>query len=106
MDIDRDASDEAKVAAIGEVLTVGEPVWVKVIEIKDADPGSDRGPKISCSIKLVSQRDGQDLDPNGLKFKPRPADGGFGAKRAVGADAGQAQRGARALLVLRTCHSE
>ena len=27
---------------------------MKVVEIKEAMPGDDRGPKIGCSIKLVS----------------------------------------------------
>lgn len=30
LDLPKDGSDEAKVAGIGEVLEVGEPVWVKV----------------------------------------------------------------------------
>lgn len=94
MDIDKEDSDEAKVAAIGQVLSIGESVWVKVVEIKEAEPGSDRGPKLSCSIKLVSQRDGTDLDPHGLKFRPKPVDGGFGQRKAVGADVGQVQQGA------------
>lgn len=95
MEMDREDSDEAKTAAIAQVLGIGESVWVKVVEIKEADPGSDRGPKVGCSIKLVSQRDGTDLDPHGLKFRPKPTDGGgdFGARRAVGADVGKVQQG-------------
>jgi hypothetical protein len=54
MEMDKEDSDEAKVAAMGQVLAMGENVWVKVVDIKEADPGSDRGPKIGCSIKLVS----------------------------------------------------
>ena len=91
--MNKEDSDEAKIAALGQVLAVGEAVWVKVTEIKDADPGSDRGPKIGCSIKLVSQRDGQDLDPHGLKYKPRQGDGGPPTNRRVGGDVGQVQQG-------------
>ena len=94
MNMDREDSDEAKIAAIGQVLGIGESIWVKVVEIKDADPGSDRGPKVGCSIKLVSQRDGTDLDPHGLKHRPKPTDGGeFGKSRTVGADVGKVQQG-------------
>lgn len=99
MDMDREASDEAKVAAIGQVLSVGESLWVKVVEIREAEPGSDRGPKVGCSIKLVSQRDGVDLDPHGLKHRPKPADGDFGQRRAVGADVGQVQEGAPSVSI-------
>ena len=93
MDMDREDSDEAKVAAMGQVLAMGESCWVKVVEIKEAEPGSDRGPKLSCSIKLVSQRDGTDLDPHGLKFRPKPVDSEFGQRRTVGSDAGRVQQG-------------
>lgn len=93
MDMDKEDSDEAKVAAIGQVLARGEVIWVKVVEIKDAEPGSDRGPKVSCSLKLVSQRDGTDLDPHGLKFRPKPVDGEFGQRKAVGADVGAIHQG-------------
>ena len=51
-----------------------------------------RGPKIGASIKLASQRDGQDLDPQGTKFQPRSEGGppGQGMRRPVGSQAGQA----------------
>ncbi len=32
------------------------------------DDGSGRGPKIGCSIKLVDQKTGEDMDPNGLRY--------------------------------------
>lgn len=66
----RDDTDEEKAAEIGAVLAVGEPVWVKVVEV---DENSERGgpPRIGCSIKLVSQRDGTDLDPGNAKYQPR-----------------------------------
>lgn len=100
MEMDREDSDEAKIAAIGQVLGVGESVWVKVVEIKEADPGSDRGPKVGCSIKLVSQRDGTDTDPHGLKYRPKPGDGGeFVQNRTVGSDVGKVQQGGYCKLV-------
>ena len=50
---------------------------------------------MGCSIKLVSQRDGVDLDPGHVKYKPR-GDGGGGGHRGhmpIGASAaGVAQR--------------
>lgn len=42
----------------------GDPVWVKVVEVEE---GGERGPKVGCSMKLVSQSDGEDLDPGGSK---------------------------------------
>lgn len=30
-----------------------------------------RGPKVGCSIKLVDQRHGTDLDPHNVKWQPR-----------------------------------
>lgn len=93
MEMDREDSDEAKVSAISQVVAVGEKLWVKVVEIKDPEPGSDRGPKIGCSIKLVSQKDGTDLDPHGLRHRPKPTEGEFGQRRTVGADVGKVSEG-------------
>lgn len=91
---DRDDSDDAKVSALSEILKVDEDVYVKIVEVKESDPDPGRGPKIGCSIKLVSQKDGSDLDPNNLKFKPRQSDGGnFGSRAPVGSNAGQIQQG-------------
>jgi hypothetical protein len=57
--------------------------------VGEEDPGSGRGPKIGCSIKLVDQTSGEDLDPNGLRFKPRGEAGPSGrADAALGASAG------------------
>lgn len=96
MDIGKEDSDEEKVAAVSAVVSVGEQVYVKVVEIKE-DDGSGRGPKISASIKLVSQKDGTDLDPHGTKFQPRGAEGGgppgSGGRRPVGGRAGEAAGG-------------
>lgn len=49
-----------------------------------------RGPKIGASIKLVSQKDGRDMDPQNTKFQPRGEGGppGQGGRRPVGAQAG------------------
>ena len=54
------------------------------------DDGSGRGPKIGCSIKLVDQSSGEDMDPNGLRYKPRGEGGGpMGGKQGLGAAVGQ-----------------
>ena len=53
--------------------------------------------QLSQSLQ-VSQRDGVDLDPHSLKFKPRQSDGEFGQKKAVGADVGKVQQGESLLL--------
>ncbi len=41
-------------------------VWVKVVEVQPAE--GDRQLRIGCSIKLVDQKDGSDLDPYGHKW--------------------------------------
>ena len=51
-------------------------MWVKVVEVRTDDPGAP--PKIGCSIKLVNQKEGNDLDPHGLKYRPRGEGGGGG----------------------------
>ncbi|KAL4418798.1 hypothetical protein ABPG77_010207 [Micractinium sp. CCAP 211/92] len=81
----REDSDEIKVREIGEILSVGDPVWVKVVDITF----DERGPKIGCSIKLVSQTDGTDLDPANSKYRPRgEGGGGFQGQQPIGAAAG------------------
>lgn len=54
-----------------QVFSIGDVVWAKVVDIQEGDP---RGLKISCSIKLVSQADGADMDPTNLKYRPRVTD--------------------------------
>jgi predicted RNA-binding protein with RPS1 domain len=67
--------DSERIAAISEILSENESVFVKVVELGEPD---ERGnPKVGCSIKLVSQRDGTDLDPGNVKYKPR-GEGGAG----------------------------
>ncbi|KIY92261.1 hypothetical protein MNEG_15702 [Monoraphidium neglectum] len=95
LDLSTEEGDEAKKKALAEVVAVGEPVWVKVVEVTDDDSG--RGPRIGCSIKLVNQADGTDLDPGGTRYRPRrDASGGGGGGRggAIGADAGAVRGGA------------
>jgi hypothetical protein len=66
-----------------------------VVEV--SDDGSGRGPRIGCSIKLVNQADGTDLDPGGSRYRPRGggAGGGGGGRGGgpVGADAGAVVKG-------------
>ena len=50
-------------------------VWVKVVEV---DAGGERGPRIGCSIKLVSQSDGTDMDPANSRYRPRGEGGAPG----------------------------
>jgi len=54
------------------------------------DDGSGRGPKVGCSIKLVEQSSGEDMDPNGLRYKPR-GEGGPSAGRQAGLGAAVGQ---------------
>lgn len=43
-----------------------------------------RGPRIGCSIKMVSQRDGQDLDPEMTNYFAKGEGGGGGGPRRGG----------------------
>jgi len=85
MGVARDDSDEEKVATIQGVVSLDDRVWVKVVEVTE----DDRGPRIGCSMKLVSQADGKDLDPNGLHYKPR-GEAPTGSRAPIGQTAGVA----------------
>ena len=37
LDINRDDSDESKVASLGAVVAPGEQIWCKVVEVKEGD---------------------------------------------------------------------
>ena len=78
----RDDADGEKVAALSGVLSVGERVFVKVVEVETDDSGRL---KLGCSLKLVDQRTGADLDPSGKAYRPRGA-------RLTGDEEGEGQR--------------
>ena len=48
-------------------------VWVKVTEVRDEGSGP---PKVNCSMKVVSQEDGTDLDPDNTRGAQRGGGGG------------------------------
>lgn len=54
---------------------------MQVVEV--TDDGGERGPKVACSIKLVDQREGTDLDPHNVKWQPR-GEGGPGGHGSRG----------------------
>jgi len=92
--------DNERIAAISEVVAPGETVFVKVVELGEPD---ERGnPKVGCSIKLVSQRDGTDLDPGQVKYKPRgergSGGGGGGGHQPIGAAAAGVAQHARGVV--------
>mmetsp|Transcript_26220 Transcript_26220/g.77861 ORF Transcript_26220/g.77861 Transcript_26220/m.77861 type:complete len:587 (-) Transcript_26220:1722-3482(-) len=74
----REDTDEEKKAELGGVVAPGDKVWVKVVEVTP-DDFSGRGPKIGCSMKLVDQTTGEDMDPNGLRCESR--EDGRGVRR-------------------------
>ena len=60
-----------------------------------------RGPRIGCSIKMVSQRDGQDLDPEMTSYFAKGEGGGGGGPRRgapVGAAVAELKEGAPAIV--------
>lgn len=62
------------------------------------DDGSERGPKVACSIKLVDQREGTDLDPHNVKWQPR-GEGGPGGPRGPAQPAAVVTQGERCSAV-------
>lgn len=60
-------------------------VWVKVVEVRDDGSGQ---PKINCSMKVVSQEDGSDLDPTNAAAN---RGGGGGGGRGGGVSFGGPQ---------------
>ena len=74
MGFTRDDADEEKVAALSGVVSLGEAVFVKVVEVEMTPEAG--GFKLGCSMKLVNQRTGADLDKAGTQYRPRGA--GFG----------------------------
>ena len=48
-------------------------VWVKVTEVRVEGGGP---PKVNCSMKVVSQEDGTDLDPDNIRGAQRGGGGG------------------------------
>ncbi|KXZ49883.1 hypothetical protein GPECTOR_19g334 [Gonium pectorale] len=89
----KEDSDEQKKAELAGVVTVGEQIWVKVVEVT-ADEARG-GYKIGCSIKLVSQADGEDLDPAMTRYKPRDAAGRGAGGGVVGSTVGEVGRGGK-----------
>ncbi|KAK3243918.1 hypothetical protein CYMTET_46453 [Cymbomonas tetramitiformis] len=64
LEFEREDKDEDKVKELERAAAKGSKVWIKVMELRPDEkvPGGNR---ISCSMKLVSQEDGTDLDPEG-----------------------------------------
>ncbi|CAM6128870.1 unnamed protein product [Calypogeia fissa] len=82
---DRKDSDEEKVKAISSVVGEGEQVWVKVISVQQEDDGGKV--KVGCSLKLVSQGDGKDLDPNNLQLEKHQSKGPWQGQKKLELDA-------------------
>ena len=98
--LSRDDTDEDKRRAIEFFAPVGSKVWVKIVEVKEQEGGAggallDRHgglpprPRVSASMRAVSQQDGADLDPEG---KMMSVPGGFDARGGGGAGGGEGGR--------------
>lgn len=58
IEVGKEDSDEEKVAALGSVVTIGEAVYVKVVEIKDDDgSGRYRTARFSIWLAYMSYQD-------------------------------------------------
>lgn len=80
MGFTREDADEDKVAALAGVVSVGEAVWVKVVEL---EAGPEGRTKVGCSMRLVNQSSGADLDPTGTHYRPRGQRDGAGGEEGV-----------------------
>lgn len=80
---DREDPDVKKVQAIAAIAGEGDQVWVKVISLKDEGGNV----KIGCSLKLVSQSTGQDLDPSNVKLEQQQPKGNRQEPKKVTLDA-------------------
>ena len=70
---DKEDDDAARVAGVEGVVTRGDAVFVKIVEIKD-DPRDAAGPpRVTASMKLCDQGSGADLDPDGARGTGRRA---------------------------------
>ena len=89
LDVPRDTDDDAKIAIISGVLGIGDPAYVKVMDVERSENGRDV--RVSLSMKYVDQGTGEDMDPNNLNYDPpfRGGGGGRGGDRyaPVGANA-------------------
>lgn len=65
------------------IMTYCETLAFDMQVVEVTDDGGERGPKVACSIKLVDQREGTDLDPHNVKWQPR-GEGGPGGHGARG----------------------
>ena len=67
--------DDVKVKALEFLAPRGQRVWVKITEVSQ-DAGG--GVRLHGSMRAVSQKDGQDLDPGGMLTARRGPGGGGG----------------------------
>ena len=70
-------TDESKIESLRQVVTEGDSVYVKVLSTHDENTGEL---KIACSMKLVRQSDGHDLDPTNLQVQRESNRGAGGAR--------------------------
>jgi len=66
LDLNREDSDESKVESLRQVVAEGDQVYAKVLSTHDENTGEL---KIACSMKVVRQSDGHDLDPTNLQIQ-------------------------------------
>ena len=93
---DKEDDDAARLAGLEGVVTAGDAVFVKIVEIRDDAHDATKPPRVTASMKLCDQSTGEDLDPEASRYRPsgdRGADGDGAARdRRVGAGAGERVR--------------
>lgn len=86
IEMSRDDTDEAKVAALSEVVSIDEEIFVKIIDVKQ---GTETSPaRVAASLKVVNQTTGADLDPHMLSQQRQARGGDMYDAQRVGAGAG------------------
>jgi hypothetical protein len=93
---DKEDDDDARVAGLEGVVSVGDSVFAKIVEIREDPFDAAKPPRVTASMKLCDQTSGEDLDPEGVKYRPSgdrgENDAGAGRDRRVGAGAGDRVR--------------
>ena len=94
----KEDDDAARVAGVEGVVTAGDAIFVKIVEIRDDAFDVTKPPRVTASMKLCDQSTGEDLDVEHVRYRPSGAGNGAdgappGARdRRVGAGAGERVR--------------
>jgi hypothetical protein len=79
----KEETEEDRIGGIAGVVTAGDTVSVKIVEIRDGPGGTGDNKRVTGSMKLCDQQTGEDLDPDNTKYRPRDGGDGGGFNKDV-----------------------